>query len=323
MNYSEFIEEWTDGKTFIKVCSSGSTGEPKIIRLGKDFVRASARRTIDFFNLSNKSHLHSCISPDFIGGKMMAVRAKMLDCQFSWETPSNEPKMEEIDSEKEILDLVAVVPSQMNYIIENKDKLPRIRNIIVGGAPISEDLKKRIEASGLTVYETYGMTETASHIALRKIDGKNVYFKTLGDISVRMDERGCLVISIDRQEIVTNDLCEIKNKREFKINGRLDNVIITGARKVNPVDIEKVLEKIIDAPFMITGFPDEKWGEKIVLLINQEKKIDEESFRMRMRALLPSWQIPKEILYVNSFHETGNGKIIRSKRREDFSFVRP
>lgn len=305
------------------VHTSGSTGKPKDIKLEKIFVRESALRTIKFFHLNDKSRLHSCISPDFIGGKMMAVRAEELGCPLSWEKPSNQPFLA-LGTQHSALDLIAVVPSQMNFIIDNLDNLPPIKNIIVGGAPIPGDLRKRIAGSGLNVYETYGMTETASHIALRKV-GEEDYFKTLEGISVSQDARGCLVISMPGKKLVTNDLCEIKSDNAFKIFGRIDNVLITGAKKVNPLDLEQVLTPIIPVPFMITGFPDEKWGERIVLLLQNEDGLNicEEKLLNQMRELLPSWQIPKEMLYVSFFPMTENGKLKRSKRREDYSFVEP
>lgn len=322
MDYPDFIQEWRNTDSFIKVHTSGSTGIPKEIKLDKDFVRESGRRTINFFKLNENSHLHSCISPDFIGGKMMAVRAEMLECKFSWEKPSNQ-SLSALCTRDSALDLVAVVPSQMKFIIENQDNLPIIKNIIVGGAPIPMELRIKIAKSGLNAYETYGMTETASHIALRKICECEDYFKVLDGIAISTDNRGCLVISMAGKEISTNDLAEIKGDNEFKILGRIDNMIITGAKKVNPLDIENALAEIISVPFMITGFPDEKWGEKIVLLLQAKANqlISRDNLMNQMRTLLPSWQVPKEILFVSSFPTTANGKLKRSKLREDYSFV--
>ncbi|MCH5225596.1 MAG: AMP-binding protein [Muribaculaceae bacterium] len=319
MTFPEFIEEWRSPKDFITAFTSGSTGTPKEIRLSKEFVANSAKRTIDFFGLNSSSELHSCVSPDFIGGKMMAVRAEIAGASLSWETPSNRP-LSEISKD---IDLLAVVPSQMIHILENLNSLPQIQNIIIGGSSIHPLLRNKIVESGLNAYETYGMTETASHIALRKITIDPSPFKCLEGIRVELDSEDCLKIIFDQTEgingnpltIQTNDIAEIPNERnsnQFFIKGRRDDIIITGARKVNPHEIEEKLAPFIPLPFYIKGIEDEKWGQKIVIILEGEKNETlENELNEIFRTILPSYQIPKSIFFVKSLPLTGSGKIKR------------
>lgn len=317
MEYEAFLKEWTGPSSFIEVETSGSTGSPKSIKLEKSFLRESALRTIDFFRLTEKSLLHSCISPDFIGGKMMAVRAALAGALLSWEIPSNSPLIG--FSQDKCIDLLAVVPSQMEFIIDRINSLPRINNIIVGGAPISYRLKEKISSSGLNVYETYGMTETASHIALRKVSSEKIPFKTLPGITVALTNSGTLSITFDNGTVVeTNDLAEIISPSEFYITGRRDLVINSGGKKINPIDFENSVSHLIPTPFMISSLPDEKWGEKIVMLIQNYGNTDsQEKFKslliLYLKNELKGWQIPKEIFFVNKIPLTSNGKICRLK----------
>lgn len=309
MTFEEFFAEWRNQAEFIKVKTSGSTGTPKEINLLKSFLRESAKRTIRFFNIADGSRFHSCVSPDFIGGKMMAVRADISNGHLTWEKPSNKPLLNV--PQHEIIDLLAVVPSQMLHLIDNKDFLPKINNIIIGGSQISTPLRKKIAESGLNCYETYGMTETASHIALRKISSENLPFKTLPGIQVSADERDCLKINFENGfEIKTKDIAEILNPHEFFIKGRIDNIILSGGRKINPKEIEDKISSLISSPFIITGLEDEKWGQKVVLIIEDngvgKLKFNKEVFR----SLLDSWEIPKEIYFVDKLPRTENGKII-------------
>lgn len=251
--------------------TSGSTGSPKHIRLPMETVKKSAWRTIRFFGLNENSHLHSCVSARFIGGKMMVARAMELGCRFSFEIPSNRPRLADAGR----LDLLAVVPSMMWDIAarHKSGTSPEIRNIIVGGAPIPDSLRKTIAESGLNAYETYGMTETASHIALRRINKEEIPFTVLEGIEISTDGRGCLVIKQDECEpLTTNDIAEIISDREFRILGRADNVIITGGRKVHPEDIEKrigqTVSRFIPGDFIITSRPSQKWGEEVILQVN-------------------------------------------------------
>ena len=311
MNFEEFITEWRSDSDCIKTKTSGSTGEPKEISLPKKFVAESAVRTNDFFNIGNDSLLHSCVSPDFIGGKMMAVRSEIAGCGFTWEIPSNRP-FENYSPLKEIT-LVAVVPSQMLHIVNAHDHLPDIKNIIVGGSSINPDLRKKIYNSGLNAFETYGMTETASHIALRKISPEANWFETLGDIWVSLDEKGCIVIHFPGWfDVVTNDIGELKSSTEFKVSGRIDNLIITGGRKVNPFVLEEKISKFIKTPFIVSSTHDEKWGEKIILKIEGEfNELNEINLMNNLRKDLECWEIPKEIIYYENLPKTENGKIKR------------
>lgn len=323
MTFEDFISEWRSCENFITANTSGSTGAPKTIRLSKKFVEDSARRTNSFFKIKEGSNFHSCVSPDFIGGKMMAVRAEISNGSLSWEIPSNEP-LKNLDSSLEI-HLLAVVPSQMLYILENLGKIPHIHNIIIGGAPIHPDLRKRIASSGLKAFETYGMTETASHIALRKITSEETPFFPLPGIHVGLDNQNCLKISFDSgEEIHTNDLAEIYQDNSFMIKGRKDQIIISGGKKINPVLVEEKISPYIPYAFCITSFPDEKWGERIVLLL--EGELDSKfvsSLREKINSVLNPWEKPKEIIYTKKLPRTPNGKILRVKNPSSLSFSAP
>lgn len=309
MTFEEFIEEWKDGGDSIAASTSGSTGIPKKITLNKEFVRASALRTNSFFHIGPESRLHSCVAPDFIGGKMMAVRASEAGCRLTWEKPSNRP-LEGLSKDEKI-DLLAVVPSQMLHIVENMERMPGIRHIIVGGSPIDARLRARIKASRLDVYETYGMTETASHIALRRATGQE-WFETLPGISVGTDSRGCLVISFDSGErVVTNDLATVVSPCRFRIDGRLDHVIISGGRKINPFRVEERIAHLIPTPFVVTSVPDEKWGRKVILKIEGGDEAEDADLLLMMVPLLEKWEVPKEIIHLARLSRTPGGKLIR------------
>lgn len=313
MDFDEFIKEWRNATPFIEAKTSGSTGIPKVIHLDKDFVRESALRTNRFFSIGKNSHLHSCVSADYIGGKMMAVRADLAGCCLTWEPPSNRP-LTNIKHEDRI-DLLAIVPSQIIHIIDNISMMPQLGVVIIGGSPISPILYKEICESGINAYETYGMTETASHVALRKIDKNNLFFETLEGITVSTDKRECLVIEFKSGErFITNDLSEVVSATRFRIKGRYDHIIITGGKKVNPQEVEAKLSPYISLPFIITSIPDYRWGRAVVLKIEKPigGRFEESKLRRMMRNVLESHEIPKQILYVDRFPRTDNGKIIKN-----------
>lgn len=240
----------------------------------------------------------------------MAVRADIAGCRLTYEPPSNRILRNADDNRP--IDLLAVVPSQMLDLLDNLDQIPEIRAIIIGGSPIMSDLRKRISESGLNAYETYGMTETSSHIALRKVTEKIGWFETFPGITVSSDNRSCLVIDFESGErIATNDIAETDGKRKFRITGRWDHVIITGGKKVNPYSVESKISGIFHSGIMITSEPDEKWGERVVLRIEGEKDLEEKILLRKLKEVLAKWEVPKKIEWVKSLPRTENGKLIR------------
>lgn len=310
MEYSDFLKEWKNNLPYITVHTSGSTGDPKEIKLDKAFVKESALRTINFFGLTPGSRLHSCVSPDFIGGKMMMVRAEILGCKFTWETPSNK-SLTDIGPEEKIT-LLSVVPSQMIFLLDHPELLSQVETFLIGGSRISQILRKKILDSGVNAYETYGMTETASHIALRKIESEEKPFETLKNIEINKDERGCLEIIFENgTKISTTDICELAGPGKFYILGRADNVINSGGKKINIEFLENRIEELLGFPVRVYGAPDEKWGERIEMEIEERNVGRWKEKEALLKENLVSWMVPKAIKTVKKFNLTANGKIKR------------
>lgn len=326
MSYLEFIEEWRNCCEFIECHTSGSTGTPKRILLPKAQMAASARRTLEFFHIPSGAHFYSCIAPDFIGGKMQAVRSEISNGCLSWESPSNRP--EELCKTSKKIDLLSVVPSQMHWILDNIESLPEIGVILIGGSPIPDSLRASIGKSGLNAWETYGMTETASHVALRRVAPEVEFFTPLPGINISIvqdnnvngqtgdeaDSAGCLAIDIDGwQRVVTNDLAEINSNGCFRILGRKDNMIITGGKKVSPEEVEHKLGSTLPWPLMISWEPDPLWGQKIVAIVESPEEIDDatkEKLINEWHTMLPAFMVPKEIICA-PIPRTANGKFMR------------
>ncbi len=302
-----FLNEWHDDKNFIIAHTSGSTGVPKEIRLSKTDMIKSASATCRFFNINNKSTLVLPLSSNYIAGKMMIVRALVSDAELWIETPDNRP----IKNNYPSIDLLPVVPSQLEWLLSGNINTNNIRNIIVGGGTISHTLEQKLISSGINAYATYGMTETCSHVALRHI-GENVY-TALPDISFSIDNRNCLIINascFSFKQIITNDIVELIDNTHFIWKGRYDNVINTGGIKVFPEEIEKILSAFISIPFFITSQKSDKWGEEVIMYIETSNQ-DISKIEEIVRKKLDKYSIPKKIIPITKFDLTDSGKIIR------------
>lgn len=302
----DFILDWFDTKSYLELNTSGTTGTPKIIRIEKQAMVNSALATGDFFNLNPGDKALHCLPTKYIAGKMMFVRSFILGLDMDFVAPSSNPLL--YNDTK--YDFVAMVPLQaQNSLLELKN----VKKMIVGGAKMSKSLEKSLLKLKTETYETYGMTETITHIAAKKIGEK--YFTILPNIKIYKDDRNCLVIDapkISNETIVTNDLVELINENQFGYLGRIDNVINSGGIKLIPEQIEDKLSNKIHSRFFVTGIHDPVLGEKLIVVIEGEKQdLDESTFDD-----LDKYEKPKEIFYVSKFIETQNGKIKRKEIQE-------
>lgn len=308
----DFINEWNSDTEEIIAKTSGSTEEPKEISLPKEAMRMSTKMTASFFNLKKGDTALLCLPVHYIAGKMMLVRAMELGLKLFITEPKTRIDLHDFPK----LDFVPMTPMQVE---KSFDSLNNVRTLLIGGAPLSDELRAQLLKLPIRCYESYGMTETITHIALREISEK--YFRALNGVNFRTDERGCLVIQTPyfQQEIITNDVVELKNNREFNWLGRIDNVINSGGVKLFPEEIEKKIKPFVQEELIVTSISDPLLGEKLVCVI-ENPKFDKAHYKeMLGKAGLKKIQTPKEIYFLESFPKTNSGKIIRKEIRKQIS----
>ena len=316
-----FAWQWVHGHERFTLTTSGSTGPPKTIEASRQQMLVSVALTRQALGLTSQHTSLLCLNAAYIGGTMMIARSLQLGMDMQWVPPVANPLVKLSPPP----DFIAVVPLQLETILrETPHLLEGIHAILVGGAPIrlalEEAIRTRVTAP---VYSTYGMTETLSHIALRRLNGSEASadFRVLGDTHIDTDERGCLTIQgkITRhQRIVTNDLVAITAPQRFRWQGRYDWVINSGGVKVSSEEVARVAEQKLNQAgssprFFVIGLPDERLGERVVLVVEGEPAPEEEQQRLlqSMAAEVPRYHAPKEIHYFRQFVETSSGKIDR------------
>ena len=316
----DFLLDWVNDESHIHVNTSGSTGKPKRIMLHKQHMVNSALASGDFFSVSvGDSALH-CLPSNFIAGKMMLVRAMILGLEIDLVEPVANP----MAANKKSYDFSAMTPFQAGNALQ---ELNRIKKLIVGGAPVTKKLMHALQEKETRVYETYGMTETVTHIAAKQINGfqdkaalSKAHFKILPHIKISQDKRNCLVIEaseIMEKPIVTNDIVKLVSDTGFEWIGRYDNVINSGGIKLIPEQIEAKLTAIIPNRFFVTGIPDEALGEKLIVVVEGDNMDEALIYHdIKSRKLLDKFEIPKAIYFISKFHETENGKVIREQTLE-------
>ena len=313
-----FLNEWFSDSDFVLAQTSGSTGEPKPIELPKSVMQKSAERTIEYFGLQPNDRILFSLPCRYIAGKMMVVRANVGQINLIAVDPAT--NFDFLEQEK--FDFGAMVPNQVFKLLGNPsgiEKIQNISNLLIGGSAISSALETQIGQLSNRVVITYGMTETASHIAIRELSGnrKSDFYRCLPGISVSLNETGCLQIHLPEfsETLQTNDLAELQSNTSFRILGRADSVIISGGIKYSPETLEKKLETLISGRFVISSVPDEKLGEKLMLVI-EGKPYPTEVLEQQMTGALSDFERPKVICFLDHFPMTSSGKIRRKDLKQ-------
>ena len=317
MSLEEFLSEWNNDSLFVHVQTSGSTGAPKPMLAEKRRMLASARITNDFLGLREGDVALLCMSLDYIAGKMMVVRSIERGLKLITVEPSGHPlNHSQLAIDDCQIDFAAMVPLQVYNIFqvpEERKRLLQIRHLIIGGGAIDEALGAELKNFPNAVWSTYGMTETLSHIALRRLSGPEAsdWYIPFPSVKVSLSEDGCLVIDAPEvcpERLVTNDIAEI-SPQGFRILGRKDNVICSGGIKIQIEEVESRLRPFLRVPYLISKRPDPKFGEVSVLLT--EGSVDEA--RQICERILPKYYIPRHYLHVDHIPLTETGKPARQQ----------
>lgn len=315
--YYDFLADWNNNSPTLDVQTSGSTGTPKLIAVEKEKMIQSAKLTNSFLNLKAGDKALLCMPLQYIGAKMMVVRSLVGDLELIVRQPSGHP-LADMDCE---LGFVAMTPQQVYnslQIPQEKEKLKQIKNLIIGGAAINPALEKEIKSFPNAVYSTYGMTETLSHIALRRLNGSQAsdYYVPFDCVRLSVSDKGTLIIQApfaSQTTITTNDVVELNADNSFRISGRVDNFINTGGVKIQIETVEDKLTTILEHPFAVTSIPDPKFGEAIVLLTEKELNSNE---TLTIKNILSKYEQPKYIIVTDTIPLTGNGKVDRTRSKQ-------
>lgn len=323
MTLDEFLKDWHDSRPQLLVHTSGSTGKPKPMWVDKQRMLNSARITCDFLGLKAGDTALLCMPLDYIAGKMVVVRALQRHLRLISVPPSGHPlAVTETPEDKDLLNLTfaAMVPLQVYnslQVPEERERLQHIRQLIIGGGSIDDRMARALKRFPNVVWSTYGMTETLSHIALRRISGPEAseWYMPFPTVKLSTTDEGCLVIDapeVCAQTLTTNDIVELKSDGRFRIRGRKDNVICSGGIKIQIEEVEQILKKYMRVPYIISKRKDEKFGEIVVLLTEG----DTAEAQTICQQVLPKYHQPKVYLHVNQIPLTETGKPARKRAEE-------
>lgn len=308
-----FINDFLDPqRDYFETATSGSTGAPKMITIQKKYAVASAKNTIDYFGLMPNDTLHLCMNAQYIGAKMMIIRALVGQLKLTY----SEPLSNALSLIQHPVDFCAAVPLQTYTLFEtNPIGNKNIKVLIIGGGVLQNRIIDLASTHTTMYYQTFGMTETISHIAVKRIYPAMNFYECVGANRIEMDSLDCSLIihapQLGIASLKTNDIIAFKDDKHFDWIGRKDNIINSGGIKINPEQIEALLEGVFDVPFYISSQPDARLGQKVVLYLASATPIDQEEVIHRLKEKLPKFHAPQKIIVEPSFSYTATGKLIR------------
>ena len=318
-----FCRQWVMGQESFSLQTSGSTGTPKPIALTRTQMAASAQMTGKVLGLQPGDRALVTLNTQYIGGLMMLVRGMELGLHLVVEAPASMPLAGFGPGVH--FDFFSFVPLQLQHTLAQESTtlglLNRAKAILVGGAPVWVGLEEMLQVITAPVYQTYGMTETVSHVALRRLNGpeRQAHYTLLEGVKMTTDERSCAVIDPNLpglSPVITNDVVELLTPATFRWLGRADNMINSGGVKVQAEKIEGLVEKIfgnldVKKRFFVVGLPHPELGESVVLILEGSPLPNETENHLTqfLQHSLSKYERPKSIRYVPSFAETPTGKI--------------
>lgn len=337
----DFCRRWRTGQTEFDLTTSGSTGTPKPIRLGREQLAASARMTGQFFHLIPGDSALCCLNVSYIAGTMMLVRALELGLRLTVVEPVANP-LERLRAGTGTLQVVedpwsgwgiqpfdfhAFVPLQLQTILaETPECVPALncaKAILIGGAAVSAELETALQVIEAPVFSTYGMTETVSHIALRRLNGpdRSAVFHVLDGIEIGTDARDCLWVRgvvTSHERVQTNDVVELLSTRTFRLRGRADLIINSGGVKIQLEAVERAVETCLrehrlERRFLAWFLPDDRLGQRLVGVWEKEElqAVDLQKIETSLRKHLSRYELPRQWLVSPRFQETPTGKLDR------------
>jgi o-succinylbenzoate---CoA ligase len=329
-----FLTAWRSGQTDFVLHTSGSTGTPKPIRLTRSQMEASARLTGQTFGLYPGDRALVCLNTAYIAGVMMLVRGEVLGLDLTIVDPSANP-LGTFDPATTRFDFAAFVPLQLQTMLGTSAAeahalpiLNGMKAILVGGAVVSPPLETALQAIEAPVYSTYGMTETVSHVAIRRLNGpaRTNYFTVLPGVQVGTDERGCLHITAaatNHERVQTNDVVDLlgtSSPAQFRLLGRADTIINTGGVKVQPEAVERVIGTYLatlgtSPRLFVTGLPDGRLGQRVVAVCEGLALTSAQwaAVQQAVSQQVGPYAVPKEWQVVVRFAETATGKVDRTQ----------
>ncbi len=320
---ADFLDDWESPCPTMELRTSGSTGQPTVLHASKAAMRASAAMSCRAFGLNAGDVALLCLPLRYIAGRMMVVRALVGGLRLAVVEPCANP-LAAPELEGVTPDFAPLVPMQAIRALATEAGtacLARVRTLLLGGGFIEPSLEEALQAlPGCRAFASYGMTETLSHIALRRLNGpeRSPFYAPLPGVEVSLTPAGTLALrapQLSIEHLETNDLAAMQADGSFRILGRRDAVINSGGIKIQAEELERQLHAATGLTLVAVARAHAEFGECVALLWEGEPVA--EAQLLAACAALPRHHHPRLVQRVaEGLPRTSTGKIARAACRE-------
>jgi O-succinylbenzoic acid--CoA ligase len=288
--------------------TSGSTGAPKPVELTFGNWLWSALGSGVALGVDPRERWLCALPLSHVGGLSIVVRsavyATTAEVHERWET-------ERVLAALQRATLVSLVPTTLARLLDaGLREPPRLRTVLLGGAPSAPALAERARAAGVPVTETYGLTEACSQVTT----GGPPLFCT----RVELAPDGEILVSgptvAGGGTLRTGDLGALDEQGRLRVVGRKADTIVTGGENVAPTEVEAALaEHPAVAEAAAHSRPDPEWGEAIVatVVLRDGAQATADELRAHAAARLAAFKVPKAIAFADALPRTTSGKLLR------------
>jgi len=311
----QWILDWLEGSPQMTFFTSGTTGQPKEIYFSREQIITSAQRTAIFFDLKDNQNVLHTLPFTFVAGKMNVLRALILKqnlWSIDWRIRTDWEKISQMH-----FHWWTCTPMMIRDVINNGVNIDFIEKVLLGGGAIPNEVLKQIQTFPNTIFEGYGMTETLTHIAIRKVGHSPSFFTPLEGVECTISENETLIIKDNalKNVVKTSDLVKFNERGDFLVLGRADDVINSGGVKIFPTEVEKCMRSHMTAEFVVVKAPHVSLGEQVVCLHTAANDVKDEAFWKKVFQDQPYWR-PKQFIHVEKLPYNTNGKLNRNWKIE-------
>ena len=325
-------------QTLAIVYTSGSTGRARGARLSRRaFIASEAAHAANLGWLPEDRWLLG-MPPAHVGGLSILTRSLIARRCVVLSPGSFDPLQTVRLMAEHRITLCSVVPTMLRALLTLGEPVwtpsPDLRAVLVGGAPMPDALRERAISRSIPALATYGCTEACSQVATQRIEqagspGSGAPLKGVelrlqdGEIQVRGEVLMDGYLDHDRSGapwtsdgwLRTGDLGSFSSDGQLQVQGRSDDLIVTGGENVSPQEVEGWLTTVSGvAAACVFSLPNDVWGEEVVAAIVVDSALyDEIALRDRLVSELAAHKRPKRFCVADALPLNRSGKVDRTR----------
>ncbi len=333
------------GEAALVLFTSGTSGRPRAARLGVGALTAAASAAATRLGLGPATTWLGCLSIDHIGGASVAYRAMVSGCHVLLQSQFHARETAALLGE---VDGASLVPTMLHRLVAERADLPwprRLKSLLIGGGPLSDELAARSAALGVEPLQTYGLTESGSQactptaparaergrcgtplasleLEVRRADGARAGAGEEGQIHLRgpqlfagYEERGALAAPLAPGAwFATGDLGDVDAAGRLRVHCRRDDLILSGGENIYPAMVEAALESHPDvAEAGVCPLPDPAWGQVVAAVVvpKHGAAVGAEALAAWVAQRLSPIQQPRRWAFRAALPRTESGKLSR------------